>query len=45
MTLAANKQMIPRKDYDDYSKFVNDTQGNRRYVKNSVLLTSVRTIR
>lgn len=23
--VAANKDMIPRKDYDDYTKYVNDT--------------------
>ena len=45
MTLAANKEMIPRKDYDDYSKFVNDTQGVRRYVEKLGLLTFVRTNR
>ena len=32
LNLAANKEMIPRRDYDDYSKFVNDTQTNKRYV-------------
>ena len=35
--LAANKDMIPRRDYDDYSKFVNDTQTAKRYVNPSVL--------
>ena len=32
--LAANKEMVPRKDYDDYSKFINESFLSRKYVFN-----------
>ena len=30
LCLANDKEMIPRKDYEDYSKFVNESQMARR---------------
>jgi len=37
LLVAANKDMIPRKDYDDYAKYVNDTQADKRYVYDEFL--------
>ena len=37
--VAADKALIPRKDYDDYTKYVNETNQERRYVNIESLLT------
>lgn len=30
MSVVENKDLVPCKDYDDYTKYINDTHSNRR---------------
>jgi hypothetical protein len=40
---AADKSLIPRKDYDDYSRYVNETQAGKRQVVTEMTTRVTRT--